>query len=279
MTEAPVAQFEVLPFERAVQEAAQLDQPARLTVTSSPRHGVEKTIESTLALAELGHTVIPHLAARAIRDESHLNAVLDRVCAAGIEDVFVIGGDNAEPAGAYSSAGELLPLVRQRARTVGIAAYPEGHPQIDPDVLARVLEEKSRVADYMVTQMCFDADALLDWLRDTRRRGVSLPVIIGLPGVVDRKRLLEVSMRIGVGPSVAYVRKQRGLLALLRRSTSTAEKLLDALAPCLDEPELNASGFHYYTLNALLDTWSWVHDKHMIRNDTRLAWPREGEKQ
>lgn len=278
MTGEPVAQFEVLPFKRAEEEAAQLSQRTRLTVTSSPRHGVEKTIDSALVLAELGHTVIPHLAARGVRDESHLNELLDRVTAAGIEDVFVIGGDNAEPDGAYGSAGELLALVRRRARTVGVAAYPEGHPQIDPDVLARALEEKSPSADYMVTQMCFDADALLGWLRDTRRRGVSIPALIGVPGAVDRKRLLEVSMRIGVGPSVAYVRKQRGLLAFLRRSTSTAEKLLDALAPCLDEPELGVTGFHYYTLNALVDTWNWVHDKHLMRNDTRLARPREGEK-
>jgi methylenetetrahydrofolate reductase (NADPH) len=180
-----------------------------------------------------------------------------------MEDVFVIGGDNPDPVGAYASAGEVLPLVRRRVRTLGIGAYPEGHPQIDPEVLARVLDEKSALADYVVTQMCFDADALLSWLRQTRERGVTLPVIIGLPGAVDRKRLLEVSMRIGVGPSVAYVRKQRGLLGFLRRSTSTAAKLLDALAPCLDEPKLNVAGFHYYTLNALIDTWNWVRDKHI----------------
>jgi methylenetetrahydrofolate reductase (NADPH) len=153
--------------------------------------------------------------------------------------------------------------------TVGIAAYPEGHPQIEPDVLARALEEKSALADYVVTQMCFDPDRLLGWLKDTREQGVGLPVKIGLPGAVDRKRLLEVSMRIGVGPSVAYVRKQRGLLAMFRRPTSTADKMLDALAPCLEQPSLNVTGFHYYTLNALLDTWSWERDKHIPAKEAK----------
>ena len=201
--------------------------------------------------------MIPHLAARTVLDESHLDGLLGRLEQAGVDEVFVIGGDNPEPAGSYSSAGELLPVVRRRFGKVGIAGYPEGHPQIDPEALARVLAEKSAHADYMVTQMCFDPDALLRWLRDTREQGVALPVIIGVPGAVDPKRLLEVSMRIGVGPSVAYVRKQRGLRGLLRRPTSTAEKLLEALTPCLEEPDLNVAGFHYYTLNALTDTWNW----------------------
>jgi methylenetetrahydrofolate reductase (NADPH) len=212
-----VVQFEVLPFDRAAEEAAQLSEAARLTVTSSPRHGSDHTVDFAVRLAELGHTVIPHLAARTVRDESHLDRLLDRMTQAGIDEAFVIGGDNSDAMGEYASAGELLPLVRERMQRVGIAAYPEGHPQLDSEVLARALADKSALADYMVTQMCFDSDAVLDWLSATRERGVSLPVMIGLPGAVERKRLLEVSVRIGVGPSVAYVRKQRGLLGILRR--------------------------------------------------------------
>jgi methylenetetrahydrofolate reductase (NADPH) len=262
-------QFEVLPFERAAREAAELPEPARLTVTSSPRHGSDQTVDFAVRLAGLGHTVVPHLAARAVRDEAHLDGLLGQLAGAGIDEAFVIGGDNGEPVGSYSSAGELLPLVRERVRRVGIAAYPEGHPQLDAGALARVLDEKSAHADYVVTQMCFDADVVLRWLRDTRGRGVTLPVMIGLPGAVDRKRLLEVSMRIGVGPSVAYVRKQRGLRGLLRRPTSTADKLLEALTPCLEEPELNVSGFHYYTLNALIDTWNWEREKHIPAKEAK----------
>jgi hypothetical protein len=76
-------------------------------------------------------------------------------------------------------------------------------------------------------------------------------------------------MRIGVGPSVAYVRKQRGLLGMLRRPTSTADKMLDALAPCVEEKTLNVTGFHYYTLNALLDTWNWERDKHVPAKEAK----------
>ncbi len=259
-----VVQFEVLPFERAEVQAAQLPEPAWLTVTSSPKHGVDHTVDFAVRLAALGHKVTPHLAARGIRDESHLEALLLEIARAGIDEVFVIGGDNGSPEGAYSSAGELLPLIRQNPhgiRRIGIAAYPEGHPLIDPDTLSRALEKNSAQADYMTTQMCFDADVLLRWLRTMRERGHTLPAQVGMPGVVDRRRLLEVSMRIGVGPSLSFVRKQRGLLALLRRSSSTADTLYDALAPSVEDPSLNIAGFHYYTLNQLRDTWSWERHK------------------
>ncbi len=265
------AQFEVLPFPRAEAEAQELPGPAQLTVTSSPRHGPERTVEFAVRLTELGHRVTPHLAARAIRDEAHLDSLLEQVGGAGMDQVFVIGGDNGDPAGRFTSAGELLPLIRDRphgVRRIGIAAYPEGHPLIDSDQLDRVLEEKSPLADYITTQMCFDAGAVLDWLRSMRRRGIKLPVLIGMPGVVDRKRLLEISMRIGVGPSLSYVRKQRGILQLLRRSTSIADKLFDALAPCVAEGELIIDGFHYFTLNQLLETWNWEHEK---RGSERLV--------
>lgn len=254
----------MLPFERAEAQARELPEPTRLTVTNSPRHSPERTVEFALRLTDLGHEVTPHLASRAIRDEAHLDALLTQLEEAGIDEVFVIGGDNSEPAGRFSSAGELLPLIRSQphgVRTIGIGAYPEGHPLIDGPTLDRALEEKSALADYMTTQMCFDPDTVLDWLRSVRRRGISLPVLIGMPGVVDRKRLLEVSMRIGVGPSLSYVRKQRGILQLLRRPTHLADKLFDGLAPCIAERELKIAGFHYFTLNQLIETWNWEHGK------------------
>ena len=269
---APRVEFEILPFQRADDEAAQLPEPVALTVTCSPRHGPDRTVESGARLRSLGHTVTVHIAARMVRDAEHADALLRRMAHAGIEDAFVIGGDSAEPHGTFTSAGELLEVLiehPQRPRSIGIAAYPEGHPLIDEQTLWSALERKEGWADYMTTQMCFDAEALLRWLRTARERGLRLPVMIGVPGVVDRRRLLEVSMRIGVGPSLAFLRKQRGLLQLLSRG-SPADRLLEALAPFLQQPELGVIGFHYFTFNQLLRTWAWEREE-------RRAWKLAGE--
>jgi methylenetetrahydrofolate reductase (NADPH) len=258
------AQFEVLPVGRGEQEAEQVPERLRLTVTCSPRHGPDRTVAVAGRLSALGHAVAAHVAARMVRDRAHLDELLGEMARAGVTDLFLIGGDATPPDGPYGSAVELLPVIDdhpQRPREIGIAGYPEGHPLIDSRRLADSLEQKSGFASYIITQLCFEPEAVLGWVRETRERGVTLPVLVGLPGVVDRRRLLEISMRIGVGPSLAFVRKQRGLRRLLSRSTFTPEGVYDRLAPCLDDPDLNVTGIHYYTFNQLLDTWRWEREK------------------
>jgi methylenetetrahydrofolate reductase (NADPH) len=258
------SRFEVLPFGRSEEEAGQLPEAARLAVTCSPKHGPDQSVEVAERLRALGHAVTVHLAARMVRDRAHLDELLAKMGQAGVDDVFLIAGDATPPHGPYSSAVDLLPVIDehpQRPGKIGIAGYPEGHPLIDPSRLAEALERKSRLADYITTQLCFDPEAVLAWLADMREREVNLPVLLGVPGVVDRGRLLKVSMRIGVGPSRAFLRKQRGLRHLLAHPTATANRVYDALAPCIGDPEGNVIGFHYYTFNQLVDTWSWVGQK------------------
>ena len=253
------ARFEVLPLGRSEEEARQLPHPVRLTVTCSPRHGPDEAVAVAGRLHEIGHAVTVHVAARMVRDRAHLDALLAAMAQAGADDLFLIAGDADPPLGEYTSATELLPIVAehpQRPQTIGIAGYPEGHPLISDQELERALAQKSKYADYVATQMCFDADILLAWIADQRRRGLTLPVVIGMPGKVARRRLLEMSVRIGVGPSLAFVRKQRGLRSLLSRR-STADRLYKALAPALDDPALNVPGFHYFTFNQLIETWEW----------------------
>jgi vanillate/3-O-methylgallate O-demethylase len=263
------ARFEIMPFARGEEEARELPEHVRLTVTASPKHGLDHTVEVATRLRALGHAVTVHLAARMIRDRDHLDALLAAMAQAGVDDAFVIGGDTTPPHGQYASAVELLPLVHRhplRPRTIGIAGYPEGHPLIDSATLAEALEEKSRLADYVTTQLCFDPDAVVGWVRAARRAGLALPVIVGLPGVVDRRKLLEISMRVGVGPSLSFLRKQGGVRNLLRLSGGSVEGLHDALVRYVGDPHFDIAGFHYFTFNRLLDTWSWEREKRLRRN-------------
>jgi methylenetetrahydrofolate reductase (NADPH) len=258
------ARFEVLPFARSLEEAAQLPEKVRLTITCSPKHGPDRSVEIAARLREMGHHVTVHVAARMVSDRDHLDRILGAMALAGADDLFLIGGDADPPLGAYTSAVELLDVVAthpQRPRTIGVAGYPEGHPAIPADALEQALADKSRHADYVATQMCFDPDALVAWVSRQRARGIGLPVLIGIPGKVSRTKLLELSARIGVGPSLSFLRKQRGIRALLSKG-STADKLYAKLAPAADDPELNIAGFHIFTFNQLLETYHWqrAHD-------------------
>ncbi len=267
------ARFEVLPFARSLEEAAQLPEKARLTITCSPKHGPDRSIEVAAKLREMGHRVTVHVAARMVTDRGHLDRILSAMAQAGADDLFLIGGDADPPLGAYASAVELIDVIAghpQRPQTIGIAGYPEGHPAIDDDALSQALGDKSRHADYVATQMCFDPDALVAWVTRQRAHGMTLPVMVGIPGKVSRTKLLELSARIGVGPSLSFLRKQRGIRALLSKG-STADKLYAKLASAVDDPELNIAGFHIFTFNQLLETWHWqrAHD------DARTSRSRE----
>jgi methylenetetrahydrofolate reductase (NADPH) len=258
-----VPRFEIMPFRGVHSDIAALTERVRLTVTCSPTYGLDHTVAMATGLRELGHEVTAHLAARMVRDRGHLNRVLAALAAAGVDDVFLIGGDSSSPIGPYTSALQLLPIIDQhshRPSTIGIAGYPEGHPLMDSDVLKDVLVAKSERADYVVTQLCFSPEAVLAWLREIRRIGVGLPVLVGLPGVVDRRKLLEISIRVGVGPSLSFLRKQ-GVGRLMRLSAATVDQLHRALLPHIGCDRLGLTGFHYFTFNRVLDTWRWAQSR------------------
>ncbi|MEA2456688.1 MAG: methylenetetrahydrofolate reductase [Thermoleophilaceae bacterium] len=257
------ARFEVLPFPGIVEEAARLPRPVRMAVTCSPKQGPDRAVEVAARLRRLDHSLTVHVAARMVRDRDHLDQLLAGLADAAVDDLFLIGGDIEEPVGEYASAVDLLPLVVDHARRpgmIGIAGYPEGHPRISVEELERALRDKSRLADYVVTQMCFDPEALHTWIVRQREHGMELPVVIGMPGKVARRKLLTMSARIGVGPSFDFLRRQKGLRRLLARR-STADRLYDGIAPLLDDPELAVAGFQYFTFNELLKTWEWHQKK------------------
>jgi methylenetetrahydrofolate reductase (NADPH) len=231
--------FELIPMEGAIERAALLPEGAKVTVTCSPTRG----IESTLLLGE-------KLLERGFR--------LDDL---GVREIFVIGGDAKKPVGPFSSAVELLSAMADSGHDfehVGIGGYPEAHPNIDDETLRQTLLDKRPFATYIVSQMCFDPDAILNWVADIRRRGKGLPVYIGLPGVVERKKLLQISLKIGVGDSARFLTKYTQVLTrFLKPGGYSPDELVKNLAPFVEDQDYNLAEFHIYTFNQVESTEEW----------------------
>jgi methylenetetrahydrofolate reductase (NADPH) len=255
--------FELVPLRDALERAESLPPGAGATVTASPTHGIESTIELCEGLIALGHPATPHLAAHMIRDRAHLQELLARCRAAGIRDAFVVGGD-AKDRGEIHDGLALLRLLEELGHpfeAVGVAGYPEGHPSIPDEVLLSSLKEKLAHATYLTTQMSFDGDAIASWIGRIRGSGVTLPIHLGLPGVVHIRRLLRVAARIGVGGSVRYLRKNRQLFRLLFGRSFTPERLLGALGPTLGDPKADIRVLHLFTFNQVEATVAWQRRK------------------
>ena len=254
------ARFEIVPAEGVEDELRHLPAGTTVTVTCSPRKGIDRTLELAERVQGRGFRAVPHVAARLVEGRAHLRTILRRASDAGFPELFVVGGDAAEPAGPYASAGELLREMAELGhgvQAVGIAAYPERHPLIDEQELLRALLEKQPFARHMVTQICFDPRTLVRWLDEVRARGVTLPVYVGVPGAVRRRRLLEISLRVGIGDSVRYLTKHGGIVArLLRGGSYRPDGFLAGLVPLVAGRE-DVLGLHLNTFNQVEATERW----------------------
>jgi len=262
------AYLEVIPTSTILERLAHLPQHAYVAITCSPVHGVEPTLELAEKLRALPEErrlkLVPHIAARMVRDRGQLREILARLDELEVESLFVPGGDAPQPAGDYDCSLDLLRDIAEighRFEDVGIAAHPEGHPLVDDAELLRLLQEKQPLASYLVTQMCFDPGVLVGWLRRIRAAGVTLPAWIGLPGVADIPKLISLSLRIGVGQSVRVLKKQRGLVSrMLTSRPYQPDDLLAGIQQHLDEPGLNIPGFHLFSFNDVERTERWRQD-------------------
>ncbi|MFC7076881.1 methylenetetrahydrofolate reductase [Haloarcula halophila] len=259
------ARFELMPFESFDEEITHLPADATIAITTSPQLGIDTTVEKTEEAVALGFDVVPHVAARYVEDREHLEEIARRLTEAGVTDIFVPGGDREEPAGEFESAHDLLAALSETPYSfeeVGITGYPEGHDFLDEATLAEAMEKKAPYATYIVTQLCYDPDAVIEWIEAVRERGVDLPVEVGIPGVMKYQRLMKISQKVGVGDSIKFLRKTTGVLGFVRqlvgsRGTYEPDSLIDGLAPYVDDEEYGIRGVHIYTFNQTPDTEEW----------------------
>ena len=254
------ARFEVLPLEGIEDQVlAHLGTDVKVTVTASPSKGLDATFGVAERLIGAGYAVEPHLSARLVRDRSHLDEIVARLLAMGVRELFVLAGD-AEEAGEFAGAAELLAAMgdaRSSFDSIGITGYPESHHLISDEETIQAMFAKAPMATHIVSQVCFDGEVISEWIRAVRARGTLLPIWIGLPGEVDRARLLRVSMKMGLGESTRFLRHHGSLVARLFARRFTPDRLVRDLTPTATDPALRVAGVHLFTFNEVARTERW----------------------
>lgn len=204
-------------------------------------------------------TVVPvaHLTCVASSADD-LRSVIAEYADAGITNVLALRGDPPGGPGqpwqphedGLDHAVDLVALLRELGNfTVGVAAFPEGHPEApDLDVDVAVLRGKQEAgAQYAVTQFFFDA---ADYFRLRDRAltaGVTMPIIPGIMPVTNVKQIERFAQLSGAAFPEGLARRfhhvahdpeavaQLGVAV----ATEMCQKLLAGEAP----------GLHFYTLN------------------------------
>lgn len=258
------ARYEVLPTASTEERILEhVPREREVTITASPSKGLEITLDLAERLSGHGYAVVPHLAARMVSGRSELAEICERLTSKGVTRIFVPGGD-AEAAGAYPDALALLEDLTVLGRPfsqVGIAGYPETHPSITDDLTVQSMWDKRRHATHVVSNLTFDPAVIRDWIRRLRRRGVTMPLLLGIPGPVERTKLLSMATKIGVGESSRFLAKNKGLFARLAAPGGfTGERFLEQCAPALAPPEALVEGLHVFTFNQIAETEAWRTD-------------------
>lgn len=260
--------LEITPKDvEALQNAAHMiPQGTLISCTFLPGAEFEDRVVAARAIQDLGFKPVPHISARRLLVKEDLNRFLDMLAAQiDLKHVFVIAGDPSEPLGPYDDALAVINSGTLKAygiEHVGISGYPEGHPDITNEKLVKAMADKvaslkEQGIDYSImTQFGFDADPVLDWLKQIRSEGIDGAVRIGLAGPASIKTLLRFAARCGVGTSAKVVKKY-GLSITSLIGSAGPDPVIADLVPALGA-EHGKVHLHFYPFGGLVKTNEWI---------------------
>jgi len=243
-----------------------------VSITYLPTETDAARIDAAREARRVGLTPMPHIAARRIASAAALERFLAGLAAeAQVDRVFVIAGDNGVQAGPFEDALALIvaaQLSDHGIRSVGIAGYPEGHPQIAQAALTQAMRDKiasldgQNLAAEIMTQFAFDPDPMLAWLSALRTDGVQARVRLGLPGPANVGTLLRFAARCGVGASARVMAKYGASITRLL-NTAGPDRLYGALAGGIIPAVHGDVAIHLYPFGGLQKMAEWAFENRL----------------
>ncbi|MCK9907621.1 methylenetetrahydrofolate reductase [Microbacteriaceae bacterium K1510] len=237
--------------------AATLPPGTEIYFTAVPTVGPAEIVQGATNLRKAGLEPVVHIAARRLPNEQHLKDLIAGLRGeADVRRLLVIGGD-VDAAGPYQDALAVLQKGRLREagiETVGIGAYPEGHPRIPPGQLEAALDAKIAVAVaqglsvHIVSQFSFSPERILAWLQQLRASGIRLPVKVGMAGPTSVPALFRYAKRCGVGASL------RGLVSGAATGligNVGPDRIIDTLAAASGLGDIAP---HYFSFGGVVET-------------------------
>jgi len=219
----------------------------------------DRTVRLTERLAmETTLTPLAHLTCVGA-DTEQLTGVIAAYAAAGVTNVLALRGD--PPAGPGSPwertpggldhSDELVGLVRSLgAFSVGVAAFPEGHPESpSKDADAVTLARKAEAgASFAITQFFFEVNDYLDLVERARSIGCEIPILPGIMPVTNLSQIQRFAQLSGTAVPDAVVERFSGLEGDPDAVRALGIELASEL--CARLLEQGAPGLHFYTLNS-----------------------------
>eukprot|EP00927_Polykrikos_kofoidii_P064165 TRINITY_DN59220_c0_g1_i1.p1 TRINITY_DN59220_c0_g1~~TRINITY_DN59220_c0_g1_i1.p1 ORF type:complete len:389 (-),score=46.39 TRINITY_DN59220_c0_g1_i1:65-1231(-) len=180
----------------------------------------DDVISASRRLVAEGIVTVPHVPASRFDNVNDFRCVIDKFMAVGVKDFLIIGGNDlverSKSGSAFLNSGALLEaevgfLKSRGVRTVSLAGHPDAwHGCVqEPAASSSIVLTKARlllnagIDVSVVSQFCFDAQRLGNWLGSTRSALRELATEAdGLTGCMQQSRPRRTAVYIGVpGPT------------------------------------------------------------------------------
>ncbi|SNZ09683.1 5,10-methylenetetrahydrofolate reductase (NAD(P)) [Persephonella hydrogeniphila] len=178
----------------------------------------------------------------------------------GVQNVLALRGDIPEgqkesfvfPPDGCRYANELVSLIRENFGdwfSIGVAAYPEGHPE-SPDLDTDIFYFKKKVdagAEFAITQMFFDNRYFYNFVEKVQKVGIDIPIIPGIMPVTNFKQIKKFADMCGATIPKELIEK---IQPVADRPEEVEKIGIEyAVKQCEDLLKHGVKGLHFYTLN------------------------------
>jgi methylenetetrahydrofolate reductase (NADPH) len=216
-----------------------------------------KTVELSGRIQnEIGIRCMAHLTC-VDHTREEVAGILDELWGMGIRNILALRGDppagqrafTATPDG-FATSQELVAFVRaQNDFCIGVAGYPEGHPQCLNRVrdLEHLKQKIESGGNLIVTQLFFDNGEFYRWRDEANKMGMDIPIIAGLMPIQNVAQIKRFVSQCGA-------KIPHPLLQKIEAVEDDADAVYQigvehTVAQCNDLLANGVHGIHFYTLN------------------------------
>ncbi|XP_050454090.1 methylenetetrahydrofolate reductase isoform X1 [Cataglyphis hispanica] len=195
-----------------------------------------------------------HLAAKGLKRDEVVR-ILRKALAFGIINIFALQGDADSLDGDFKYAADLVAFIRQQFGNtfcICVAGYPQMHPKsFSKELDLHYLKAKVEAgADFIITQICFESQVFIDFVRDCRKIGIQIPILPGILAPTDYKCLEKMADICTLDIPI----KIKNDLARIKNDDQTVKRFMIDLTVRIITDVIKSGttyGFHLFTLNRL----------------------------
>ncbi|TYB80426.1 methylenetetrahydrofolate reductase [Maritimibacter fusiformis] len=266
--------IEVMPrtAEKVEDFRALLPAKTRVYIAHIDGTPIDDMVATAARLKAEGFDVMPHFAARMIRDKAMLADWIARYQGeAGVDQALLLAGGLDAPKGAFADSMQMLDtglFDRAGFKRLHVAGHPEGNRDIAPDGSDRALldalrwkqafRDRSDADMAIVTQFCFEAAPVIAWADRLAAEGIDLPIHIGIAGPAKLQTLIKFSVACGVGASLRVLQKRARDVSKLLLPFTPERVIADLAAHKAANPDFNIERVHFFPLGGITASAAWA---------------------